>query len=233
MSVDARIARGGALAVWAVFFFALWLTGSTDRFLGTRTAWIVPFGAVVLALAVLSYGYGYLRARHRGPRLTLREASGLFALLIPLAAVALVPHAALGSYAAARKGTGSFFLSARPAVPSRPSDASFLDIRIAEGDHTFAANAGIKPGLRVRLLGFVTGSKDVPAGTFEIARFYISCCIADAQAVGVPIAGRAPKANTWLVVTGSLARRGKRFVVQPTRVQHVDEPAQPYLSFRT
>ena len=132
MTVDARIARGGALAVWAVFFIGLWLTGTSDRFLGTRTQWIVPFGAVVLALAVLAYGYGYLRSRRRGPRLTLREASGLFALLIPLAAVALVPHAALGSYAAARNGTGSFFLSARPPVPSKPADASFLDIRIAE-----------------------------------------------------------------------------------------------------
>src|SRR6266550_2658162 len=233
MTVDARLARGGALVVWAVFFFALWLTGSTDRFLGTRTEWIVPFGAIVLALAVLAYGYGYLRSRGRGPRLTLREASGLFALLVPLAAVTLVPHAALGSYAAARKGSGSFFLSARPPVPPKPADASFLDIRIAEGDHTFARSAGIVPGLHVRLLGFVTGSKDVPPGTFEIARFYISCCIADAQAVGVPIAGRAPKRDTWLVVSGSLARRGERFVVKPSKIQRVEAPAQPYLSFRT
>jgi uncharacterized repeat protein (TIGR03943 family) len=233
MTVDARLARGGALAVWAVFFFALWLTGSTDRFLGTRTEWIVPFGAIVLALAVLAYGYGYLRATRRGPRLTLREATGLFALLVPLAAVTLVPHAALGSYAAARKGSGSFFLSARPPVPPKPANASFLDIRIAEGDHAFARSAGIVPGLHVRLLGFVTGSKDVPPGTFEIARFYISCCIADAQAVGVPIAGRAPKRDTWLVVSGSLARRGERFVVKPSKIQRVEAPAQPYLSFRT
>jgi putative membrane protein len=83
------------------------------------------------------------------------------------------------------------------------------------------------------LLGFVTGSKDVPAGTFEIARFYISCCIADAQAVGVPIVGPQPKPDTWLAVTGSLARRGKRFVVEPSKIERVDEPAQPYLSFRT
>ena len=118
-------------------------------------------------------------------------------------------------------------------MPSKPADASFLDIRIAEGDHTFARNARIEPGLKVRLLGFVTGSKDVPAGTFEIARFYISCCIADAQAVGVPIAGRSPKRDTWLVVSGSLVRRGKRFVVEPSKIERVDEPAQPYLSFRT
>ncbi len=186
MTVDARIFRGGVLALWAVFFVVLEATGTSDRYLGSRTQWVVPFGAVALALATLLYAHGYVRSRRQGPALTLREASSLFALLVPLAAVLLVPHAALGSFAASRKGGGIHFLS-RQAAPARPSDASFLDIRIAQGDETFGADAGIRPGLRVRLLGFVSGSRDVPAGTFELARFYVACCVADAQPVGVPI----------------------------------------------
>jgi hypothetical protein len=62
MSIDARIARGGVLALWAIFFVLLWWTGTSGRYLGTRTQWIVPFGAVVLALASLAYG---LVADHR------------------------------------------------------------------------------------------------------------------------------------------------------------------------
>jgi uncharacterized repeat protein (TIGR03943 family) len=175
-----------------------------------------------------------MRARRQGPCLTLREASGLFALIVPLAAVLLVPHAALGSFAASRKGNGLHFLSARQSAPAKPSDASFLDIRMAEGDETFAAEAGIKPGLRVHLRGFVSGSTDVPAGTFEIARFYVACCIADAQPVGVPIAtDRAFPKDTWLDVTGSLERKGRRFVVAAQRAVRAKEPSQPYLSFRT
>jgi uncharacterized repeat protein (TIGR03943 family) len=232
MSVDARIARGGVLGLWAAFFLVLWASGTSDRYLGPRTQWIVPFGAVVLALATIAYAHGYVRARRSGPRLTLREAASLFALLVPLAAVSLVPHAALGSYAASRKG-GIGFAFVRPHAPAKPSEASFLDIRIAEGDSGFAQQAGIAPGLRVRLLGFVVGSKDVPPGTFQLARFYIACCIADAEAVGVPVEGRGPKPNTWLEVTGSLARRGKRFVVVPEQVRHVPAPKQPYLSFQT
>lgn len=232
MSVDARIARGGVLGSWAVFFLVLWASGTSDRYLGPRTQWIVPFGAIVLALATIAYAYGYLRSRRAGPRLTLRETASLFALLVPLAAVSLVPHAALGSYAASRKG-GISFAFVRPHAPAKPSDASFLDIRIAEGDSGFAAQAGIRPGVRVRLLGFVVGSKDVPAGTFELARFYIACCIADAEAVGVPVAGRGYRSNTWLAVTGSLVRRGKRFVVVPDKVNRVRAPKQPYLSFQT
>ena len=237
MSVDARVARGGVLTLWAAFFVVLWWSGTADRYLGARTQWIVPFGAVALVLASFMYGYGYLRARRRGPALTLREATSLFALLVPLAAILLVPHAALGSFAAARKG-GVTFPLARPAAPSTPSQVSFLDIRIAEGDRDFAAEAGIRDGVQVRLLGFVTRSKDVPPGTFEVARFYIACCIADAEAVGVPIDGRALgkstlRHDTWLQVTGSLVRRGKRFVVEAERIEPVSTPKQPYLSFRT
>ena len=90
----------------------------------------------------------------------------------------------------------------------------------------------------MRLLGFVTRSKDVPAGTFELARFYIACCIADAEAVGVPVDGRALRQgrfahDTWLEVTGPLERRGKHFVVAADRITRVPTPKQPYLSFRT
>jgi uncharacterized repeat protein (TIGR03943 family) len=233
MSVDARIARGGVLALWAGFFLLLWTTGTSDRYLGSRTQWVVPFGAVVLALATLLYACTFARSRRHGPALTLREASSLFALLIPLAAVLLVPHAALGSFAASRKGGGAHFLSTQSA-PAKPSDASFLDIRMAEGDATFAADAGIRTGLRVRLLGFVSGSPDVPAGTFEVARFYVACCIADAQPVGVPVAAdRSFRRDTWLDVTGTLERRGRRFVVRVQRIEHASQPSQPYLSFRT
>ena len=231
MSVDARIARGGVLGLWAVFFLVLWASGTSGRYLGPRTQWIVPFGAVVLALATIAYAYGYLRARRSGPTLTLREAASLFALLVPLAAVSLVPHAALGSYAASRKG-GIGFAFVRPHAPAKPSEASFLDIRIAEGDSGFADQAGIKNGVRVRLLGFVVGTKGMPPGTFELARFYIACCIADAEAVGVPVAGRSYKPNTWLAVSGTLERRGKRFVVTPDKLNRVRAPKQPYLSFQ-
>jgi uncharacterized repeat protein (TIGR03943 family) len=237
MSIDARIARGGVLALWAVFFVALWWTGTSGRYLGARTQWIVPFGAVVLALASLAYGWGYVRGRRHGPTLTLREATSLYALLVPLAAILLVPHAALGSFAAAHKG-GVTFPLARPAAPSTPSQASFLDIRVAEGDRDFAAQAGIREGAQVRLLGFVTRSKDVPPGTFELARFYIACCIADAMAVGVPIddrprGGRRFEHDTWLRVTGSLEKSGKRFVLKADRIVRVPAPKQPYLSFRS
>ena len=58
------------------------------------------------------------------------------------------------------------------------------------------------------------------------------------EAVGVPIDGGALgkstfRHDTWLQVTGSLERHGKRFVVEAERIQPVPTPKEPYLSFRT
>jgi uncharacterized repeat protein (TIGR03943 family) len=230
MKVDARIMRGGVLAAWAVFFAALWATGASARYLGARTEWVVPFGALTLAFATALYGALVVRGRS-APPLTLREAGGLIALLVPLAAVAVAPNAALGSFAADRKNGDGIFRSARPSPPKTPADVSFLDIRVAEGDPVFALQAGIEDGLRVRLVGIVTRAG--PPGTFELARFYVACCIADAQPVAVPVqAARGYPPDTWLDVTGTLERRGKQFVVVAERVTPTARPDRPYLTFR-
>jgi uncharacterized repeat protein (TIGR03943 family) len=236
VKVDPRIARGGVLAAWAAFFCVLWLTGASARYLGERTQWVVPFGAIGLALVALAYGAVAVRSGRSAGALTLREATSLLCLLVPLAAVLVAPNAALGSFAAGRK-SGDVFLHARPPVPASPSDASFLDIRVADGDEVYALQAGIAPGLRVKLLGIATGSRDVPVGTFELARFYISCCIADAQAVGVPVdpgalARRSYAPDTWLEVTGTLKRREGRYVVVADAIRPAEQPRKPYLAFR-
>jgi putative membrane protein len=238
MTVSSRWARLAVVATWALFFFVLWLSNDSDRYLGPRTQWVVPFGACALVLTALVYGAALARSRGTARPLTLREAAGLAVLVCPIAVVLLVPNGALGSFAASRKGAGTLFLHAKPAAPASPADVSFLDIRIAEGDPDFAAEAGIRNGLRVRLLGLRTRSHDVPAGTFELARFYIACCVADAQPVGVPVdppgRGRQQSADDlWLDVTGKLERRGKHYVVVADAVRKVSRPAHPYLTFRS
>ena len=130
-----------------------------------------------------------------------------------------------GRVLARRRGPG--------VVSPLPDPAGWRD-RLASLVEQTRRDAGIRTGLRVRLLGFVSGSPDVPAGTFEVARFYVACCIADAQPVGVPVAAdRSFRRDTWLDVTGTLERRGRRFVVRVQRIEHASQPSQPYLSFRT
>jgi uncharacterized repeat protein (TIGR03943 family) len=229
--------RAAVLAVWAFFFGALWLTGSGGHYLGPRTMWVIPFGSCTLTLLAAAYYLSRVRPRHERESLYLRDTVGLLALLVPIAFVLLMPDARLGAFAASRNVNGGYFQTVAPHPPGSPADISFLDIRVADGNPTFARAAGIRKGVRVRLLGFDTGSQRGPSGTFELARFYISCCVADAIPVGVPIdsmdavgAGQVRK-EAWLDVTGTLLWRGKRWIVVADRIAKANPPPNPYLSF--
>jgi uncharacterized repeat protein (TIGR03943 family) len=224
--IDARLARVGVLLVWGGFFVLLWLTGTADRYVGARTMWIVPFGAVALfAAAALA-----ARGRSTPQSLDRQAAASLLVLLLPLVAVLLAPRAELGAWAASRKG-GILLPAVKPAPPASPQEVTLLDIRIAEGDRTFALISHIRPGLRVRLNGIVARSH---GGTFALTRFYVSCCVADAVPVAVPVEWRRPRANDeWVRVTGILQRRADRLAIVADHVQRTPQPAAPYLSFAT
>jgi uncharacterized repeat protein (TIGR03943 family) len=222
-----RNAHTVVLAAWAAFFLVLWLTGAEDRYVGPRTQWIVPFGG----LALLVVAFLSRRARSTAD-LTLREGIGLACLLAPVLAVVLVPRAELGAYAAAHK-SGDFFPRVAPRPPASPEDVTFLDIRLAEKDHRFAIAGGIHDGLRVRLRGIVTREG---RARFELARFYITCCVADAMPVGLPVDAHALRPrlrheDEWLDVTGRLSLRHGRYVLVADGERRVRAPSNPYLSF--
>jgi uncharacterized repeat protein (TIGR03943 family) len=231
--IDSRVARAVVVALWAAFFLVLAATGEAARYVGARTAWVVPFGAVALILVAILYAVSVARGRGRVRALTIREAVGLGAMLVPILAVLLVPRAALGSFAASRRPSEGYFLRVAPAPPKDPRDVSFIDIRVAEGDPKYALTAGVRNGLSVRLVGIVTRVGDAPRRTFELSRFYVSCCTADAIPVGVQVdSSDRVERDHWLEVTGTLERRGKRFVVEATRIREVEPPSRPYLAMR-
>lgn len=224
MSVVAGRLRIAVTASWAGFFYVLWFTGTSDRYLGARTQWLVPFGAVALTVVVVLAA----RSWRSGPALRAGEAVGLLALVVPLALVLLVPHAELGAYAASKK-SGSFFPAVKPAPPATPRDVTLLDVRIAEGDPLFALVSHIHRGTRVGLLGLVT---QTGAGHFGLTRFYITCCIADAQPLTIDVDWRRPVVkNQWVFVTGNLQRPTKHYVLAADSVVARHSPRDPYLGF--
>jgi hypothetical protein len=98
MRLDLRSIRAIGLAAWGALFGWLWLSGESVRYLGPRTQWVVPLGAIGLTLAAA----GYLRATRDMPSSRARplELAGLAALLIPILAAGTLAHAQLGSLAA-------------------------------------------------------------------------------------------------------------------------------------
>jgi uncharacterized repeat protein (TIGR03943 family) len=224
MTIDLRIARALALGSWAVFFGAVALTGEIPRYLGERTAWVVPFGAVITgATAILLLSRG-----RSGTPLSRREAWGMLALLAPILVVLAFPHAELGAAAAERRST-SPGAAARLAKPLSPlSGISYAHIMAAQGP---VPQPGTVPGARVRLVGFAMHRPGTARGLFQVARFEINCCIADAMVLYVTVdpPAETPADDTWVVVDGSLARRGRELIVEAATVRATPPPKHPYL----
>jgi putative membrane protein len=237
VTLDRRNLRALVLVTWSAFLTWLWATGETVRYLGPRTEWLVPFGALALGAAAAVY----LRARGAGEerlRPGVRELAGCLVLVLPVVMGLLLANTQLGAMAASKK------LTARGIDPSQLSElassdssqVSFLQVKVAEHNPKFADDNAIHPGRGVRLLGFVASRPAAGKGRFELARFYLTCCVADSVPIGVTIEPGSLSAaryrrDDWLAVSGELVRQGRSLRVRATRIQHVRAPKEPYLSF--
>ena len=236
MTLDRRNLRTLLLLSWSLFLLWLWVTGETARYLGPRTQWLVPFGAIALGTAAFAYSRAPASGERQRPPAT--EVLGFAALVLPMVAGLLLAHSQLGALAASRKLTvRGIDPSALAELASRnASKVDFVQVQVAGHNPKFAAESGIEPGRDVRLVGFVLRPPTMHAGAFELARFYITCCVADSVPIGVAVEPADPHPpaygrDDWLAVSGELVRRGRELRVRGTRIRRVDAPRHPYLSF--
>jgi uncharacterized repeat protein (TIGR03943 family) len=91
-------------------------------------------------------------------------------------------------------------------------------------------------GQTARLIGFVYRDERFESDAFMLSRFVVSCCVADASAVGVIV--RSPQAEAlpadqWVEVSGHF--EPGQFANRPTPILIADvitkttQPNQPYL----
>ena len=245
--IDARYARVLALLAWAGFFVWLWASEERVRYLGARTYWVVSFGAITLGICALAFAIVVIRSGRTGPRLAGREAAGLGVVILPLLAVLVVPSGTLGAAAAVKKAAQAAAPVSRPEppqpgraqAPSAPPRTgvveSFSELAYVSRDRGEASRLGVVPGLRARLVGFVVHLETTPEGHFELTRFAISCCVADAVPQFVPVDHRAVGTHFpddgWYEVSGTLvAGAGGTLVLRASRVEEVPVPQQAYVA---
>jgi uncharacterized repeat protein (TIGR03943 family) len=233
--VTRRLVQALPPIAWSGFLAWLWLSGSVVRYVGARTSWVVPFGAVVLGLVGLAQ---LLRLRgHRQVAGGLRRSDlfGALVLVLPILAVLAAPTAELGAYAARQKAplppTQS---TARRAVPVK-HELSMSDLHYATQYDDTASTVGAVPGTRVDIAGFVTHPSSGRPGTFAVTRFVIWCCIADAKAYSAQVDAKglrrfAYRDNVWVRVIGTTAQRGRRLIVRASTVTRIPRPRSPYLT---
>lgn len=163
---------------------------------------------------------------------------GLIFLAVPLALGLLIPARPLGSSAIANRGVNTTApLTAGGAAPAQldlaSTDRNVLDwvraFNYAQDPHTFT-------GEPADVIGFVYHDVGLEPDTFLVSRFAVTCCSADAAAIGLLVrwpGAAALENNTWVRVRGPMevgqyAGRPTPLIVADN-LQGVDSPAQPYL----
>lgn len=204
-------ARVLVLLAWGSFFTWLWVTDEASRYIGSKTYWVVPFGAVAIGIAALAQVFFLIRQRGESGELSRREAAGAVLMLVPLLAVALVPRAELGSFALSRK--------LRQAPASAPGNVT----------------GGATTQLRARdELGFVSRFESTPPGMFELTRFQITCCVAGAVPVLFTVDPGKLRADypseTWVKVSGTWRTGGDKVLLVAERIEAVEAPKKRYIN---
>ncbi len=245
-----------AQARWirVLFFLALagflaqrFFSGLLFYYIGRRFAWLVPvaaIGCVAMALGVWlqraeAHAHDHAEAEHRhGPVLTR---AGLVLLMLPLLLGWLIPPRPLGSAALSTREIG-LTAPAQVAVGAvRPISLGRRENNILDWLAAFAQNPDPQAfvGQEAHVVGFVYRDERFEAETsFMVTRFAITCCVADATAVGLLV--RWPQAaslatDTWVEVRGRFdvgVFQGQSLpVLVAEHVVPVEAPAQPYLYY--
>lgn len=223
----------GALIVtaWAVFFDYLWASGEALRYVGPRTSWVVPFGAISLTLAAVAALSGAVRAG--GVRASGRDAAGSLLTLSPIALVLVLPAASLGAQAASVKDAPDAARSITGRAVARHTPLTLADVAAANVSAEFARKRGVLPGRRIAIKGLV--SRMDRGGVLRLTRFTSSCCAADALAFHAPV--RLPPAQArkrypidqWLAIEGRLAKAPTGgLIIEATQATPIPEPDNPY-----
>jgi uncharacterized repeat protein (TIGR03943 family) len=124
-------------------------------------------------------------------------------LLAPVLALLLVTPPSLGSFGVARSSGVSVTAGGKVFTNLKPGGVATMTL--LEFDERVADHNGASFGsVPVKLTGFVSKSSD--GGGFQIARYQIACCAADAVAYAVRVTGTAgspPPRDQWVTVTGT------------------------------
>jgi putative membrane protein len=168
----------------------------------------------------------------------LASIGGIIILSIPLIVGIAVPAKPLSASAVDNKGISanapmSASGTSQSEVNKAPEDRTVLDwIKI------FNYQADISPflGQKADVIGFVYHDPGLPAGHFLVSRFAITCCVADATAIGMAVESdetdKLPD-NTWVDVKGavqSITVDGHPVpLILADTIQAVKQPDQPYL----
>ena len=227
----ARIASALAIGAWAGLFWFVQLTGRAPLYLGSRTNWVVPAGAVILTV-VLVGRLASIRVEHIEP-IRPRDSWTLAVIALPVVVLLSIPTTSLGAFAVSRRASlASGGFASGEAIPAT-GDLSLVNVGSALINRDSMRSLVARAGSTSSFTGFVDREPGQPANEFLLSRFLISCCIADALSIQVRVVNAPPgefKADDWVRATGKLYPLGRQVILDASEVQKVAKPKHPYLN---
>jgi uncharacterized repeat protein (TIGR03943 family) len=225
-------AAGGTISLLiGAVLLRLTLTGSYSRYVRVGMGpWLVVAGFAVFLLGLATL----IRALRRPSAADAdAHAHGTdrvgWLLLAPIAALLLVAPPTLGSYGVGRGATVDVRAGAPVFQDLRPNGEPVPMTLLEYGQRAFERGGASFNGAEIELTGFVAETEE---GGFELARYQIACCAADATPVVVRVTGvfgDVPQRDRWVTVTGVFQPGGDPIPrLAAASVLAISPPNDPY-----
>lgn len=235
-----------------VYLILLIVTGNLGNYINLRFQWLTYVAAGLFLMLGLWSAYRLFR----GYSYTFRFDHSMVTwqtisiVTIPLVLALLVPSKPLSGEAISggvslKPVGGSVATYQKP-----PLERNILDWLREFNNYT--ETPAVLDNLDVDVIGFVYREPGMAEDQFLVARFTMSCCVADAFAIGMPVIYEGAgdlKDNTWVRIRGTLKAQpfmdyqntgwtddpsqavSERLlpVIMPEQVEEVEPPDTPYL----
>jgi uncharacterized repeat protein (TIGR03943 family) len=244
----------GLATIVSIVTLGLGVTGRLTLYISPESVWFACAAAVVTLAAAIwsctlplgaetdhghdhgSHDHGSDNADAEGARPSARRAlatagtvaGGVIASGVVVAALVLPPASLSVELAMSRAGEQTALFVGADDVTLGVADTSTFGVGDWASVFASATNTAAYDGKAVSLTGFVTPAD---ADGVNLTRLVITHCVIDAQTATLPVTIDAGEFKTgqWVQVEGTVkADADGRLHVDPTSVQPIDEPGDPY-----
>jgi uncharacterized repeat protein (TIGR03943 family) len=224
-----------------VYFVYIIVSGNLTNYINERFGWLSYLAAALFLLLGVFSGLHTLRARqhhhhdhghdHHDHDHGSVSWGTIAVVALPLVLGTLIPSRPLGVEAIDGNVSTSAAMTSVTTFSRNPVERNVLDwLRVFSATEDYTDLNG-QPA---DVIGFVYSEPTFGENQFMVARFTVSCCVADASAIGVPVrwAEDIPQGE-WVRVQGAMQVgdfRGDTLpILHASTVEVVAQPEHPYL----
>lgn len=234
-------AKTALLIGLAIYFLYNIFSGNLTNYINQRFVWLSYVAVALFLLLGIASLWNLLRGgnhdHHHDHDHHHHDTMSWWALgviAVPLVLGTLIPSRPLGATAI----DGNISLSAASVTNATTFTTNPLEWNVLDWLRAFNSSEDINSfnGKEADVVGFVYKEITFPENQLMVARFTVSCCVADAAAIGIPIMwdkAATISQDTWVRVKGTFQVgefRGDTVpVLQAVSVETVAQPEHPYL----